>query len=1310
MLQAAQQQHQWELDVAWQQQEQQQQQQQGFTGASALALTEQPSEQWRALQELGSAQHLLAALESSPTSAVAATAGPSPRAAAAALGSTFPGAASHGGAAAAAVLPRPSLHSRGIGPMPRSPGLVSPCSSLESPLPEGFGLHSPRQDSWGSRIPTRPTSSHSWQGQQQPQQQQKGLAVDPAAGAQLGGQDSFLERSNPMQTPAGFGQAELAVRRSGNGSRGSSAPDEWHSGQQGAKVALSAPTSPVAYGRQSLPASPAASEPASAAHSAAAASIGSMVGPCRVAVSRTLQGPGPQRAAAEEAALQQLAAAGQPEYAASPHRQATGSVPGSPGATLRKSVCWADREQQQQHGYQHSQPDSSELQTRQQQQQPEHAASPAGSAAAGGQLFAEDLVPGACSMYSPYVPASRQQLAALQGQELSAAAAPAAAPDGLPAGQVRAAAAADGRQGAAGLIVDSPVPLVSPAYSTVAEPASEAAGAMELSDLSGLSNTSPSSVKCGGQATPPHSMNFNVLYSMYGEARSDHSDSLSGHDSNPSHSASASVQGRAYETRDMSRARAVSAGRGPAGQHGGSPGAQKEISFALQGASPGSPGSSLGESAAWLTAAGCQGQRASRGVAGILGMHPPPQMQQQALQHGQGLAIPLPQEGVQQQQQPQQQQDERQLLWDLLQSDEDNMQMDSPSSGPSAAADAPRDCAGAGDAAAAQALGYRASSGAAGGAAHAAAAAQLSKPMASQGAMEPAAAAAFAAATADMPAVVTQGAGAVYCGSSRGSFSSSMDLSPVKRQLFRSVSHSCQSLLQGAAGLSSMAAQLDAAAGAAASHGSREAAQASRHALMAKQQRQELHQRVQQGGGLSQQLAACPEHQQHEGGVPCGPITLQGSRVSVSARRALSSSAETASSWAASSITPYVTEATAAAEAALAAAEAAAQLSTSCPAALTMRSCDVSDYGSLLSESDFGSRAPSAAAQAADARAGAATTVAAQVQGVLMGLTPVVPGATDRPPGAQAVSGSPAASDPSGSPRTAVAHGHDAVAKALFQAPGSAAAAAAGAAAPPGREVSRTGAGFGGSAAGSPHTQRREQGVSATSPVHHQQQRAPLASLATSSPERADARRGLFVVMQAQGTAGASSAPASPALAGGQALPRAAASSLPASPAPAAAVVGAAGASSLPVSPAAAAPGTAAVLDLRRSSLGPRSTAALAELQSQLLAMAVEKAALQRQLQHGRTEVEKLQEKVSFMSCIPGTTCQQYHHVGVTTANDYFYHLISRFTGRHAFTIWSALAGGRSASLMTEPDSCMPPYCCHYAVRDRRARVSSWSR
>jgi chaperonin cofactor prefoldin len=44
--------------------------------------------------------------------------------------------------------------------------------------------------------------------------------------------------------------------------------------------------------------------------------------------------------------------------------------------------------------------------------------------------------------------------------------------------------------------------------------------------------------------------------------------------------------------------------------------------------------------------------------------------------------------------------------------------------------------------------------------------------------------------------------------------------------------------------------------------------------------------------------------------------------------------------------------------------------------------------------------------------------------------------------------------------------------------------------------------------------------------------------------------------------------------------------------------------------------------------LGPRSTAALAELQSQLLTMAVEKATLQRQLQQGRSEVEKLQEKV----------------------------------------------------------------------------------
>jgi hypothetical protein len=44
--------------------------------------------------------------------------------------------------------------------------------------------------------------------------------------------------------------------------------------------------------------------------------------------------------------------------------------------------------------------------------------------------------------------------------------------------------------------------------------------------------------------------------------------------------------------------------------------------------------------------------------------------------------------------------------------------------------------------------------------------------------------------------------------------------------------------------------------------------------------------------------------------------------------------------------------------------------------------------------------------------------------------------------------------------------------------------------------------------------------------------------------------------------------------------------------------------------------------------LGPKSTAALAELQSQLLTMAVEKAALLRQLQQGRSAVEKLQEKV----------------------------------------------------------------------------------
>jgi hypothetical protein len=52
------------------------------------------------------------------------------------------------------------------------------------------------------------------------------------------------------------------------------------------------------------------------------------------------------------------------------------------------------------------------------------------------------------------------------------------------------------------------------------------------------------------------------------------------------------------------------------------------------------------------------------------------------------------------------------------------------------------------------------------------------------------------------------------------------------------------------------------------------------------------------------------------------------------------------------------------------------------------------------------------------------------------------------------------------------------------------------------------------------------------------------------------------------------------------------------------------------------------LLPSSRGSLGPRSTAALAELQRQLLTMAVEKAALQRQLQHGRSTVEQLQEKV----------------------------------------------------------------------------------
>jgi hypothetical protein len=60
------------------------------------------------------------------------------------------------------------------------------------------------------------------------------------------------------------------------------------------------------------------------------------------------------------------------------------------------------------------------------------------------------------------------------------------------------------------------------------------------------------------------------------------------------------------------------------------------------------------------------------------------------------------------------------------------------------------------------------------------------------------------------------------------------------------------------------------------------------------------------------------------------------------------------------------------------------------------------------------------------------------------------------------------------------------------------------------------------------------------------------------------------------------------------------------------------------------------VLNLRsspRDGLGPRSTAALAELQSQLLTLAVEKAALQRQLHNRGSEVERLQEKVRPLAC-----------------------------------------------------------------------------
>lgn len=479
-------------------------------------------------------------------------------------------------------------------------------------------------------------------------------------------------------------------------------------------------------------------------------------------------------------------------------------------------------------------------------------------------------------------------------------------------------------------------------------------------------------------------------------------------------------------------------------------------------------------------------------------------------------------------------------------------------------------------------------------------------------------------------------AGVALCDSSRASFSSSMDLdlSPVKKQLFRSVSHSCHSLLQNAAGLSSIAAQLDTAAGVAAGHGSKEAVQAGRQALMAKQQRAELHQRVQQQqGGLSQQLAA--GSQQRQGGLASGaPVTLDGRRVSVAARKVLSSSAETASSWAASSITPYINEAKAEAEAALAAADAAAQLSTSCPAALTMQAYRLRDSQSLpatttatASASSAGQAATVAAAVVKEASA--AVAAAAQKQGVLLGLSPVVPGGLDRASSAaQPAARSPSASDPNTSPRPELDQRAEAVAKALFPAAGAGASAGL----PAGRAAVK----------GDLRHHHTESVGSATpaaagAPGHLMLQDWPGPQGHTSHPAAA---------------AGAASAPASPA--GAQAGARAAAQSLPASPVPARAdVQRASGAASLPASPAPVAPAVAAaaaaaaanvLLPSSRGSLGPRSTAALAELQTQLLTMAVEKAALQRQLQQGRSRIEMLHEKVGAGLAVRALHVQQAVH------------------------------------------------------------------
>jgi hypothetical protein len=356
----------------------------------------------------------------------------------------------------------------------------------------------------------------------------------------------------------------------------------------------------------------------------------------------------------------------------------------------------------------------------------------------------------------------------------------------------------------------------------------------------------------------------------------------------------------------------------------------------------------------------------------------------------------------------------------------------------------------------------------------------------------------------------------------------------------------------------------------------------------------------------------------------------------VAARKVLSSSAETASSWAASSITPYINEAKAEAEAALAAADAAAQLSTSCPAALMMQAHRLRDSQSLpatttASASSAGQAAAAAVAAAVVKEASAAVVAAAQKPGVLLGLSPVVPGALDRASLAAAqpaAARSAAASEPSTSPRPELAHGAEAVAKALFPAAGTGAAAAAGPQ-PAGRAPPLGGLRH-------HHTESVGSATPAVAgaPGHLTLQDWPRPQGHAQQPAAA--------------ATGAASAPASPA--GVHAGAKAAAQSLPASPVPARADVlrVSAGAASLPASPAPVAPAVAAaaaaaaanvLLPSSRGSLGPRSTAALAELQTQLLTMAVEKGALQRQLQKGHSQIEQLQEKVRAGLVVIGCEC-----------------------------------------------------------------------